>query len=214
MSVRPPGDRLIGGVIPAAGSSSRYGRPKLLLRYQGKTLIGKTVDCLKQAGISPIIVVSGARHSEIQQTLPGNVNVIQNPRWQQGMGGSIATGMREIRAHYPQVSAVLVALPDQPLVTVSHIRSLIHDLETTKPAVEAVATRYGGVNGVPALFSANALKRLSKLEGDRGARDLLQGDVLSVRSVTPDFDLLDIDTESDYQRLLDGYGSTIQEVKT
>ena len=203
MSVRPPGDRLIGGVIPAAGSSSRYGRPKLLLRYQGKTLIGKTVDCLKQAGIS-----------QIQQTLPGNVNVIQNPRWQQGMGGSIATGMREIRAHYPQVSAVLVALPDQPLVTVSHIRSLIHDLETTKPAVEAVATRYGGVNGVPALFSANALKRLSKLEGDRGARDLLQGDVLSVRSVTPDFDLLDIDTESDYQRLLDGYGSTIQEVKT
>lgn len=121
---------------------------------------------------------------------------------------SIATGVQEIQRRHSQVSAVLVALPDQPLLTVSHIRSMIKELETVKPAVDAIATRYGAVNGAPALFSSSALERLIELDGDQGARALLQGDVLKIRSVTPDFDLLDIDTGADYQRLLDGCGTT------
>lgn len=208
MNTHRPGDRLIGAVIPAAGSSSRYGQPKLLLPYRGKTLIGNTVDCLTQAGVTPIAVVSGDYDDEIRQIVPDNIDVVHNPRWQQGMGISIATGVREIQARYPQVSAVLVALPDQPLLTVSHIRSMIRELGTAAPDVEAVATRYGVVNGVPALFSSSALKRLTELDRDQGARALLQGDVMRVRSITPDFDLLDIDTEADYQRLLGGYDTS------
>lgn len=208
MNPHPPGDRLIGAVIPAAGSSSRYGQPKLLLPYRGKTLIGNTVDCLTQAGVTAITVVSGDCHDEIQQALPSNINVVHNPCWRQGMGMSIATGVQEIQRRHSQVSAVLVALPDQPLLTVSHIRSMIKELETVKPAVDAIATRYGAVNGAPALFSSSALERLIELDGDQGARALLQGDVLKIRSVTPDFDLLDIDTGADYQRLLDGCGTT------
>jgi len=210
----PPGDRLIGAVIPAAGSSSRYGQPKLLLSYRGKTLIGNTVDCLTQAGVTPITVVCGDHHDEIRQVMPSSINVVHNPRWRQGMGFSIATGVQEIQARYPQVSTVLIALPDQPLLTVSHIHSMIRELETAKPAVEAVATRYGAVNGAPALFSASILDRLTELDGDQGARALLQGDALQVRSMTPDFDLLDIDTEADYQRLLDGYDTTRDKTET
>lgn len=202
MRERLTADKMIGGVIPAAGSSSRYGRPKLLLPFKGKTLVGNTVDCLTRAGIAPIIVVCGPELEGMYKVLPSSVQVIHNLQRQQGMGNSIALGVREIQEHYPQVTATLIALPDQPLLTVGHIHALIRELDAADNFVEAVATLYGTSNGVPALFSSDAMKQLRALDGDQGARGLLQGNKLRVRSIAPDFDLLDIDTESDYQRLL------------
>ena len=193
---------MIGGVIPAAGSSSRYGKPKLLLPFKGKTLIGNTVDCLMRVGIAPIVVVCGRDLDQIQGVLPSSVHTVYNPRWQRGIGSSIALGVGVVQEHYPQIAATLIALPDQPLLTVDHIHALIRELDTADTLVEAVATRYGTSNGVPALFSSDALERLRELDKDHGARTLLQGEKLQVRSITADFDLLDIDTESDYRRLL------------
>ena len=193
---------MIGGIIPAAGSSSRYGQSKLLLPFNGKTLIGNTVDCLTKTGIAPIIVVCGADPVGIQNALPGSVQITQNPHWRRGMGSSIAWGVRKVQECYPNIAAVVIALPDQPLLTVSHIKALIQELDTADPPVEAIATLYGSSSGVPALFSAEVMEQLLELNGEQGAKALLQGDKIRVRAIAPDFDLLDIDTESDYQRLL------------
>jgi molybdenum cofactor cytidylyltransferase len=51
----------VAAVVLAAGESSRLGRPKQLLRFQGKTLLRRIVDAANEAGCSPIVVVVGGK---------------------------------------------------------------------------------------------------------------------------------------------------------
>jgi molybdenum cofactor cytidylyltransferase len=57
-----------------------------------------------------------------------------------------------------------------------------------------VGSAYGGTTGVPAIFERSRFHELCALEGDRGARALLRGDVGSVD--WPD-GAIDLDTASD-----------------
>jgi len=50
--------RNIGAVILAAGESSRLGQPKQLVQFRGKSLVRRVVEAAKQAGCSPIVVVT------------------------------------------------------------------------------------------------------------------------------------------------------------
>ena len=59
----------VAAVILAAGSSSRFGRPKQLLDWDGRSMIVSVVDTVWSAGFSPIVVVLGAFSDEIEQEL-------------------------------------------------------------------------------------------------------------------------------------------------
>ena len=58
----------IGAVILAAGESSRFGRPKQLLRFRGKSLVRRVVEAAKQAGCSPIVVVTGGDAEDTKES--------------------------------------------------------------------------------------------------------------------------------------------------
>jgi len=48
---------MIAAVVPAAGRSERMGRPKLLLRLDGETVIARVVTALREGGAERVIVV-------------------------------------------------------------------------------------------------------------------------------------------------------------
>ncbi len=55
----PQSQSQIGAVILAAGESSRFGQPKQLIRFRGKSLVRRIVDAAKKVRCSPIAVVVG-----------------------------------------------------------------------------------------------------------------------------------------------------------
>ena len=97
-------------------------------------------------------------------------------------------------------AAVIIMLADQPLVTAAHIGQIIEKWGNDPDAI--VATRYSGVDGPPVLFGHSYFAELCELEGDAGARQVLQAHQYAVRTVEFAPAAIDIDTPDDLKALL------------
>ena len=184
----------LSGVLLAAGASRRLGRPKQLLVWQGETLVRRAARAALAAGVDELIVVTGAERDAVAAALAGlDLRVVENEGWAEGIGSSIATGVRAASG-----AAVLLLLADQPGVDAALLAELIAGMEAGH---ERVACAYGGVIGVPALFSgASDLVALRGLSGDRGAAQLLRRTGAAVLAIPAEQAAHDIDEEGDWWR--------------
>jgi len=187
----------LSGVLLAAGASRRLGRPKQLLVWQGETLVRRAARAALEAGLDELIVVAGAERDAVAAALAGlDLRVVDNERWPEGIGSSIAAGVRAASG-----AAVLLLLADQPGVDAALLAELIVGMEAGH---ERVACAYAGVIGVPALFSSPSdLVALRELSGDRGARQLLTRDGATVLAIPAEQAAHDIDDEADWRRWQD-----------
>jgi len=187
-------------ILLAAGTSQRMGRPKQLLPVDGKPLVRHMAEVALAAQVSPVLVVLGAHAAEIAPCLGGlAVQVVTNERWAEGMGASVRAGMHALAAGRPTVQAVIVALADQPDFSADHLGRMIGAFRATGRTI--VASAAGGVLRPPVLFAAAWFPRLLTLEGDTGARSLLQenpADITSVPLGAP----ADLDTPADYEEFI------------
>ena len=162
----------IPAIILAAGASRRLGRPKQLVLHQGETLLRRAVAAA--SACAPVVVVTGCGSEAMAAELAGlGVEVVFNPRWEEGMASSIRAG---VKALPPGVPGALFLVCDQPAVDAALVAKLLAAWKG-----EPVACAYGGVRGIPAILPARVFPGLLALEGDRGARGFLQGeDVVEV----------------------------------
>jgi molybdenum cofactor cytidylyltransferase len=188
----------IGGLLLAAGGSRRFGSPKQLLQFHGKSLLRRAAETLVKSQCDPVIVVLGAEFEKSNAEifdLP--LGIVVNEDWRSGMSSSIRTGLRELLRVEPNLAATVITLCDQPHITAEHIDLLIKEHKQTGAAV--VAAEYGGTTGVPALFSASLFNDLLALRGDQGARHLIRdGD--DATTIKLDEAAFDIDTRDDLNR--------------
>ncbi|NJP11013.1 MAG: nucleotidyltransferase family protein [Leptolyngbyaceae cyanobacterium RU_5_1] len=191
----------IGLVILAAGASSRMGTPKQLLHYQGRSLIRYAVETAIASVCHPILVVLGAYADHIKPELKSpNLQVIENPRWTHGMSTSIRIGVEGLKAENPSVKAVVLMVCDQPLVSTQLINQLVEYYQAMKGLI--VAAEYAGILGVPALFDHTLFPDLIALNGDVGARQVIQRHAQKTCGVSYPAGAFDLDTPADYQQLL------------
>lgn len=181
----------VTGVILAAGNSSRLGRAKQLLKFRGRPLIRHAAEVVIQSGVARVVVIVPAKAAEIVAALFGlDVAVIENAAAWEGIASSIRLGVEATPGPW------LITLCDQPLVTEGHLRSL---LQSGGPIA---ASRYpDGGAGVPALFGHSLRDELLALQGDRGARQIIESRPERVRFVDLGEASLDIDTEEDVARM-------------
>jgi len=188
-------------VLLAAGSGSRFGRPKALVELDGQTLAERGVATLAAGGAAPVLVVTGAAPVELS---PGyQVRIVHNPEWRTGMGSSLRAALRaltELEAG-PEVGAVVVALADQPLVGAAAVGRLIAAYQAG--AGVAVAA-YGGRPRNPVLLAREHWPEvIATATGDQGARAFLRARPELVTLVEcgdtgrPD----DIDTPADLEHI-------------
>ena len=171
-----------GAVILAAGASVRLGEPKQFVTLAGKSLLERAVNIAEDAGCYPVVVVLGANAARIQAKCSlVSAQVVINEAWSEGMATSIRGGI----AALADVEATILMTCDQPAVTSGHLRRLIQLCETAP-----IASSYAGRLGVPACFPASCFRALLQLEGDAGARRMLE----SAQSVELPGGELDIDT--------------------
>jgi len=184
------------GLVLAAGASRRLGQPKQLEEYQGKPLITHAVEQLFSAGCSSVITVLGANANIILpaiQHLP--TTVVINGNWPMGIGSSISFALRHINC---SAAGLLISLCDQPLIETEHYHQLIQLILSGDHSI--AATEYSSnQSGVPAAFSKQHFGELKRLEGDVGARKIIQtNNHFSLKVIGQ---ILDIDTQQDLETL-------------
>ncbi len=190
-----------GVIVLAAGGSSRLGTPKQLLEFRGRSLLRHAAETALASRCGPVVVVLGAHADTLRRELDGlDVDVVENRDWREGMGSSIRAGVGELTSAATDVTAILLTLCDQPLVTAGVLRSLVdRHAETASPIV---ACAYGDTLGVPALFDAALASELAHLAPEHGAKDLIASYGSRVASVHVPAAVVDVDTAGDYARLL------------
>jgi CTP:molybdopterin cytidylyltransferase MocA len=201
----------VAGILLAAGDGSRIGQPKALVMVGGQSLVRRGISLLQAGGAGPVIVVSGAAplDAELRDLLAGaqtgvsdrerpGVISVHNPRWQTGMGSSLAAGLSAVPA---ECTAAVLALADQPLVGPEAVRRLI--AAHAAGASVAVAC-YEGRPRNPVLIGREHWAEVAALAaGDIGARPFLRAHPELVRQIEcgdtgrPD----DIDTPADLARV-------------
>lgn len=184
---------MTGIIILAAGSSSRLGQPKQLLPWQGKTLLRHVAQTALDADLGPVVIVLGAVIEPCRETLEGlDLIIAENPEWESGMGGSIATGVKSLASH--GLENIIITLCDQPLVTAGDLVLLSRMSDPCKPGI--VASHNGKAYTPPILFPKNRFTDLESLTGTTGARELIARETSVTRLDLPHAKM-DIDTPAD-----------------
>ena len=196
-------DVRVAALLLAAGAGRRMGEDnKLLLDYRGEPLVSHLAQVARASHCSEAFVVVGARAEEVTRALPRRgILIVECLDWAAGMASSLRSGVATIAAERPAFDAILVMLADQPHVTAQHLDALIDAHRRAPDAV--VASRYAGIEGVPALFPRRCFDALRGLEGDTGARSLLAHERAAHRAVAIEFEAasIDLDTPDDYAAL-------------
>jgi molybdenum cofactor cytidylyltransferase len=188
-------------IILAAGSSSRMGRPKQLLPYNGKSLLEHAVDTANDADANPVIVVLGANAALLEKEIDEKkVRIVENIEWKEGMASSVRCGITTLLNIAPSSDAVIIMVCDQPFVSSSFLNDLIAAQKNTGKAI--VTSQYETAIGPPALFHRSIFPELMKLKGDAGARKIMEQRSNDIATVLFKKGDIDIDTEADYSALL------------
>lgn len=188
-------------IILAAGQSKRLGNPKQLLEYQAKTLLQHAIDCARKADLTAIVVVLGSNEELIKRSIDvAGVTVVSNTNWQAGMASSIVCGINAVKKIEPVPDSVILMVCDQPFVNEDLIGKLLTEQRNTGKLM--VASRYQEVTGTPALFHQSLFEELAQLEGDAGARKLINQYPDDTALVQFPEGSIDIDTLGDYQKLV------------
>jgi molybdenum cofactor cytidylyltransferase len=179
-------------IILAAGASTRLGSPKQLVQFRGKTLLEHAIDAGRAC--DRVIIVLGAHADTVHTVVPSDVEAVMNPSWSDGLSGSIRAGVGVLLDE--KVCAVLLC--DQPHVTREHVSRLLDEQRETNAPI--VATEYGEVLGVPAVFERCRFATLAALRGDEGARKVISQEAV-VGRVRFDGAMIDVDGPDDVRRL-------------
>ena len=189
-------------IVLAAGASRRMGRPKLELELGGKTLVERSVQNLLDASVDRVrlVVPPGSALAAAARLPTKSLDVIRNPKCDEGLSSSLRVGLRAL----PNATRiVLVALADKPLVKPETIRKLLDVFE--KGDAKVVYPVYRGEQGHPVLWDATLVDELPRVEGDRGAKAMLDAHRLEALAVAVDDAgvCFDIDTPEDYALALE-----------
>ncbi|HJV20301.1 MAG TPA: nucleotidyltransferase family protein [Sediminibacterium sp.] len=188
-------------MILAAGAASRMGQAKMLLPFNGQSILGHIIGELKALQPQTISLVTGKYHEAVTAAIADpSLEIAYNDRWNEGMAGSIQTGMKTLLRQCPDLDLVWIVVGDQPFLHRSVLQEMLRLQQETQKGI--VAAQYNGITGTPVLFSAGYFSALQKLSGDKGARVILQEHPEDIATVAFPLGELDIDTPEDYARFL------------
>jgi len=174
------------------------GSQKLLLEFDGRPMVKAVIEAASDGGCHQILVVYAS--DDVKQAVGGDAELIHNPRAQTGMASSLQAGLRALRS---DMEGALVMLGDQPMVGSRTVAALLRAWrqEGSRPAV-AVSGAAAGKWTPPVLLARELWEDMMALEGDAGARQVLDRRPELV-DVVPSLDQLDdVDTPDDYAKIV------------
>jgi molybdenum cofactor cytidylyltransferase len=186
----------IWAIVLAAGESKRMETQKLLLPFDGNTIIGKVVENIISSEVKKIMVVLGSNLEEIHNALKNlPVSFCFNVDYKEGMHTSVYCGFRALPEH---AAAALVFQGDQPFIPGEVTNKIINAWKRTQKGI--VIPVSGGKRGHPTLFNMKYREEITQIDAAQGLRSIALTHPEDVLEVETDFTGItwDIDTKNDY----------------
>jgi len=191
------------GIVLAAGTSSRFGKIKQLQTIKGKPLIEWVLDACLGSQLERVFLVLGYKHKEILRVLAGKIrhtglDIVINPDYGKGQSTSLRAGIKAVKDDFP--SAMFV-LGDQPLIDAQTLNLLIKRFRSSEKNI--CVPFYDDKRGNPVIFSNKYYAGISGIQGDEGARRIIDNNpdqVLRVVLSRPSF-FYDVDIPEDLEQI-------------
>lgn len=200
---QPVADKSIVGVLLAAGRGSRFdasGTTSKLLQplpsgpHRGLP-VAQAAALNLRAAVDRVLAVVRPGDARLADALAeAGCERVVNAQANTGMGSSIACGVQAS----DDAGGWLIALADMPMVAPATIARVAAALRAGAPAVVPMVR---GQRGHPVGFSATLAAQLTALQGDQGARAVLQAVAPMLLDVDDAGCLLDLDTAADFAAL-------------
>ncbi len=187
---------MINCIVMASGYGSRIGTNKLLLEYRDKKLIEYIMDKILQINFYSRLVV--AKDKEVLDiACKRGFKVVENKNSILGQSESIKLGIE----NSPVAEGYMFFTGDQPLLSKLTIKKMIDAFKNNPQNI--IIPRYKERKGSPVIFSSIFIDELKALEGDKGGREVIKRnkDSLVFVEVENEYELMDIDTWEDYEKL-------------
>ena len=184
----------IAAIVLAAGQSRRMGTVnKLLAEIDGVPMVQRVVDTILGSQFETTVVVTGHQSADVRRALAGRpLDFADNPRFEEGLSGSLAAGIDALSAN---IDGVLICLGDMPRIKPAHLDRLIASFNPAEGRGICVPTARGK-RGNPVLFGREFFDELRGLAGDVGARHLIgeYRDLVHEVELDDDSIFVDVDT--------------------
>ena len=104
-----------------------------MLTLDGKTFIERCVDNLLATRVGEIVVVTGHRDEDVRRAV-GNrpIRFAHNADYREGMSSSLKCGVESVSK---DARACLIALVDQPQISVDIFNRVIREYENNEPLI-------------------------------------------------------------------------------
>ena len=185
---------MISAILLAAGLSKRMGgENKLTKEIEGIPLIKRSVKNIIASAVDELIIILGYQKEIIEKLIDKNekIKFVFNKNFESGMASSIKTGLNHLSE---KTEAFFICLGDMPMVNKNIYNLLIKSKNNKKIIVPA----YKSEQGNPVLFSKSMKKEIMTIEGDVGAKKILElnkDKILNIeindQNVTRDFNTRD-----------------------
>ena len=158
----------IAGILLAAGSAVRFGSNKLLHPLPDGTPLAVQAARRLIDAVPNSIAVIRPDDQELGDALAATgLRIIENPLASQGMGTSLAMGVRATG----DATGWIIALADMPWIAPATLDAVAGRL---RQGASMAAAAHAGRRGHPVGFSGRWREELCGLSGDSGARRLLE----------------------------------------
>ncbi len=183
----------IFAIVLAAGASSRFGRTKQLEQFEGMPLAAGVLRKAESVFGNRTVLVVGKDWQEVAAACePLAGFFVINEDYKQGIASSIACGVRAVA---DGADAILLTMADLPLVTEDHLSKLAETWRNSPRSI--VASAFEDTLGPPAVFPKTDFDALLELQGDRGARQVLEANRDRVLQIDCEEAAFDIDRPED-----------------
>jgi molybdenum cofactor cytidylyltransferase len=190
-------------VIPAAGKSTRMGRPKLALPLGGRTVLERVLDAVRAGGVTETVVVLGPHVSELAPlAAAAGAHALLLPEETPDMRATVERGLDWLEARFrPNPAERWLLLPaDHPTLDPELVRRLLAARAASR---SLVIPSFEGRRGHPAVIAWGHVVGLRALPPGQGLNRYFrqhEAETLDLPVASADV-LSDLDTPEDYERL-------------
>ena len=192
------------GIILAAGSSVRFGQPKLLIKLRGKYLVEWVLDAALNSRLQTVVLVLGHEHQKIITAVGTKVHhpklkVVINRHYHEGQSTSLKTGLTCVRQVF---SSVMYLLADQPMINSNTIDLLLDQFQDSDKDI--CVPVFAGKRGNPTIFKQPIYEEIMMIDGDIGARSIIgkTAERVLYTEIKDPLCFFDIDSPEDLENLL------------
>jgi molybdenum cofactor cytidylyltransferase len=187
----------ITAVVLASGLSKRFSDgPKLLAQFLGKPLCTHAIDAVKATPFMHRMAVVPADSHQLRYLFEGQgFSLITNHNPSAGIGSSIALAAQSVAN--TKAAGMMIVLADMPFIKPAHFITL-----SDRVGAGCATCLYQNQQLPPVLFNRENFDKLKKLQGDKGAKSLLQQTETLVEIAITSQAAIDIDELQDISKHL------------